>query len=153
MSNPTKREVRQSLNGLAVLTGRMTVDEYKAQQPKPRKPSTHPEADEQIKVIAWCRAQGYPYSKIYAVENERKTLTPWQAQHRTNMGVVSGVPDLFLPIMRNGLGGLYIEMKSASGRLSKNQRKFIDEAIAEGYGAYTCYSADQAINVLQDYCK
>lgn len=152
MSNPTKREVQSALNRLAVLTGHMTVDEYKAQQPKPRKPSNHPEADAQMAVVAWCRLQGYPHDRLYAIENERKTLSPQQAGRRTKMGVRAGVCDLCLPIARHGFHGLYVEMKSPKGKTSEFQEQFIKEVLQEGYYATVCHSADEAIKILMNYC-
>lgn len=153
MTRPTKAEVRQALNGLAVLTRHMTADEYKALQPAPRTTRRHLEADEQMAVIAWCRAQGYPYDRIYAIENERKTLTPQQAGRRAKMGVRAGVCDLALDVAKGGYHGLKIEMKSAKGRVSDLQQMYIDEVRREGYAAVVCHSADEAIKVLRDYCE
>ena len=51
-------------------------------------------------------------------------------------GVKSGVSDLFVPIPRHGLFGLYIEMKRLDGGsgLSANQKEFGAFAQAQGYG-------------------
>jgi len=112
----------------------------------------YPESEEQKTVIEWCRWNKYPFDRIYAIENERKA-NPQQSSRRKAMGVRSGVSDLFLPIARQGHHGLYIEMKSKKGTVSKSQEQFIKEVLSEGYIACVCYSADDAIRVLQDYCK
>ena len=38
--------------------------------------------------------------------------------------MLSGVPDLFLPVPRNNFHGLYIEMKNEKGRVSVSQSRF-----------------------------
>lgn len=110
------------------------------------------ESNEQKTFIEWCRWNKYPYDRIYAVENERKA-NPQQGARRKAMGIKAGVPDLFLPIARQGYHALYIEMKSSKGRLTELQRKFIEEVTAEGYKAVCCYSADEAIKAITEYCK
>lgn len=112
----------------------------------------YPEADHQMAVIEWCKWSKYPYDRIYAIENERKA-TPQQSARRKAMGVRSGVSDLCLPVARNGYHGAYIEMKSAKGIVSDNQQQFIDEVQQEGYFACACYNADEAIEVLKNYCN
>lgn len=153
MSKITKSEAKQANNFYAFMSEKMTAEEYQVALPKPRKPSRHLEADAQMALIEWCNAQGYPYNRLYAIENERKTLTPQQAGRRKRMGVRSGVSDLALDVARGGYHGLKIEMKSASGRVSESQQTFIDEVRAEGYAAHICYSTEQAIEVLKNYCK
>lgn len=66
-------------------------------------------------------------------------------------GVLSGMPDLLLPVMRNGCGALWIEMKSPTGRLSKNQTKVIQVLRDSGYEVAICYSADSAWDALVKY--
>lgn len=126
----------------------ITAAEYRKQH----KPRQYPETEIQIAVIEWCRAKGYPFNRIYAIENER-SCTPQQAARRKAMGIKSGVSDLFLPIARNGFYSLYIELKSPKGKLSQPQKDFIQESLQEGYFATVCFSVDEAIKVLTDYCK
>ena len=38
--------------------------------------------------------------------------------------MLSGVPDLFLPVPKKGFHGLFIEMKSQQGRVSVSQSRF-----------------------------
>ena len=66
-------------------------------------------------------------------------------------GVRAGVPDLFLPVMRYGFGGLWIEMKSGTGRLTPEQKQWIKRLRAQGYCAIVCNSFELAVKTIQDY--
>ena len=39
-------------------------------------------------------------------------------------GVKAGVPDICLPVARNGYHGLYIELKAGKNKATKNQEKW-----------------------------
>lgn len=64
------------------------------------------------------------------------------------MGVKKGVPDLCLPVARNGYHGLYIEMKTPSGRASDAQRWWMMELTKQGYRAVVCHGYDAAVAEL-----
>ena len=50
---------------------------------------------------------------------------PAEAVHLKRMGVKPGVPDLFLPFPVPPFHGLWIEMKSETGRASAVQKEWI----------------------------
>lgn len=68
-------------------------------------------------------------------------------------GVKAGICDIFLPIARQGYGGLYIEMKGAKGRVSPKQKDFIAHALSEGFDAHVCYSYKEAIKLIELYME
>lgn len=71
-------------------------------------------------------------------------------------GVKAGVPDLFLPVPRNGKHGLFIEMKVADrkkGRVSKEQKQWIDALITQGYEAKVCYGFEEARDAVVGYLE
>ena len=135
------------------------------------------ETAEQMKVVEWCRQQAYlagtPGEGIGAIfhipNGEYRTKSA--AGRLKAMGVRAGVPDLFLPVpvirpsgafgvalmdaggrlIARVISGLWIEMKCSTGSLSKEQSKWIDLMLRHGYMAVTCYSADEAINVIKEY--
>jgi VRR-NUC domain len=67
------------------------------------------------------------------------------------LGVKPGVFDLFLPVPRHGMHGLYIEMKSKKGRMSPEQMEFGQEMANAGYAVYICRSFDQARHTIMSY--
>ena len=74
-----------------------------------------------------------------------------EAARLKRMGVLAGVPDLHLPVARAGYNGLYIEMKYGDGRLQETQKTFLIKAAEQNYYCTVCYSAEDAIMVLEDY--
>ncbi len=64
------------------------------------------------------------------------------------IGVKKGVPDLCLPVTRGGFHGLYIEMKTPSGRASEAQRWWMMELTRQGYRAVVCHGYDAAVAEL-----
>lgn len=68
------------------------------------------------------------------------------------MGVKSGVPDLMLPIKRGGYSGLFIELKKIKGgKVSEEQREWLDHLRSQGFGAIVCYGWLEAKQTLIDY--
>ncbi len=75
-------------------------------------------------------------------------------------GVKSGVPDMCLPVARQGFHGLFIEMKSADSRpkrpgskgpLSEEQRRWLQALNDQGYRAAVCFGSQEAIDLLTQY--
>ena len=127
-----------------------------AKQPtvKPRtKRNAQPESIEQAKVVAWARANenNYPYLWLLHSSLNGVKLSKAQAGKALKQGMKKGVPDLFLPVKQGGFSGLYIEMKSAKGRISIEQSKFLKDVSDNGYAAFVCYSADDAIKRIKNY--
>ncbi len=127
-----------------------------AKQPtvKPRtKRNAQPEAIEQAKVVAWARANENNYPYLWMLHNSLNgvKLSKTQAGKAKASGMLSGVPDLFLPLPKNGHHGLYIEMKSEKGRLTENQQWFLSNAESLGYKTAVCYSAKEAIDAIEAY--
>jgi hypothetical protein len=132
----------------------------------------------QVQVILWANLMAkrkYPMLRwIYAVPNggNRHIVT---ARKLKAEGVKSGVPDLCLPYPKRGrvpmdasgedcfdtiygdpfyfCCGLYIEMKTRTpmGKISKDQEEWIDYLKGVGYKVVACWSADEAIQAIEDY--
>ena len=121
---------------------------------KPRtKRNAQPEAIEQAKVIAWARAneRNYPYLQLLHCSLNGVKMTKAQAGRAIAQGMLSGVPDLFLPVRRGGYAGLYIEMKWGKNTTTPNQKTYKADVESQGFLAKVCYSAKEAIEVIQKY--
>lgn len=113
------------------------------------------EADEQTVVVTWAgyMVKRYPALKwLYHTPNGGSRNIA-EAKQLKKMGVKPGVPDLFLPFPAGGQYGLWIEMKTATGRVMACQREWIEYLRSVGYAAYVCRGADEAICKIEDYLK
>lgn len=111
------------------------------------------ERQQQQRVVKWAQEHeaDFPELKLlYHVPNERK-CSPQQGRQMKLMGVRSGVPDLCLPVARAGFHGLYIEMKSEKGKVSENQKFWIENLTAQGFQTAVCHSWLEAVQVLENY--
>ena len=66
-------------------------------------------------------------------------------------GCRPGVPDIILPVPINGYTGLAIELKAKGGRLSPEQKWWIEELRVYEWRALVCFGARDAIEVIEDY--
>lgn len=124
---------------------------------KPKHTST--EHEEQVVVIAWANdvASSHPeLGLLFKIANDGNRRINYAMKMKAE-GLKSGVPDLFLPVARQGYHGLFIEMKrrgatpSRDGKLSKTQEEWFVSLKAQGYRVEKCIGADEAIAVLLDY--
>ena len=69
------------------------------------------------------------------------------------MGMQTGFPDLFLAVPSRGMHGLFIEMKSATGRLEPSQREMLALLSEQGYATAVCRSLDDFQHVTDNYLQ
>ncbi len=105
------------------------------------------ETDEQCAVVEYCDLRGIP---VVHIPNEGKRSARYGAQLK-RMGMRKGFPDLFIPVARNGYHGLFIEMKSKTGRLSEEQKQWQRVLSEQRYLCAVCYSFEEAVNTVKAY--
>jgi hypothetical protein len=67
-------------------------------------------------------------------------------------GVSAGFPDIILTCPRHGYHGLFIEMKvRKGGRVSPEQKEWLDRLRREGYQALVCHGFEEARDALRKY--
>ena len=111
------------------------------------------EDTEQINVVSWANwnVNRYPELKwLHHVPNGG-SRNKQEAVKLKQMGVKAGVSDLCLPYPKGMYCGLYIEMKFGNNRQQDTQKEFLADMAVAGHFAATCYSAEEAIKVLEEY--
>lgn len=113
------------------------------------------EDTEQINVVSWANwnVNRYPELRwLFHVPNGG-SRNKREAVKFKQMGVKAGVSDLCLPFPRGMYCGLFIEMKYGNNRQQDTQKEFLADMAAAGHFVTTCYSAEEAIKVLEEYLK
>lgn len=117
----------------------------------------HREHDLQSACVRLFRMKWPKYSGLlFAIPNGAKLAgTPLQrakAWKRLEAeGARPGVADLFLAVPSGELAGLFIEMKTETGRQSTEQREFEADAVGAGYGYAVPRSVEQFAQIVESY--
>ena len=111
------------------------------------------ESQEQAQFVAWWKAVGQrmaPNVVLAAVPNggARDAITGARLKRE---GVVRGMPDMLLACAKSGKHGLFIEMKTARGRVSESQRNLFPLLEAQGYGVAVCHGWREAAETVEAY--
>lgn len=112
------------------------------------------ESDEQKALFEWAALGQYPdLALMYHIPNgglrSKATASKLKAE-----GVKPGVPDICLPVPRKGYHALYIELKRRyGGRVSADQRFWIDELNLQGNFAVVCQGWSEARKVIEYYLR
>ena len=102
------------------------------------------EHEEQRQLVMWFR-QNYS-QRIFAIPNGGYRSKSAAAKLKVE-GVSAGIPDLFIPAFR-----LWIEMKRVKGgRLSPDQKDWIEYLQSNGYICFVCNGADDAKLKIKQY--
>jgi hypothetical protein len=100
----------------------------------------------QYKGVRFCASLGGQYQKYHS-----------QRKKAVATGYVKGFPDIQITESRivNGIRyyGLFIELKADKGRLTKEQKRWIDDLNDRGYYARCCKGLESAMNLLDLYLK
>ncbi len=114
---------------------------------------TNSESNEQISLFEWCEYSlgKYPELKLlFHVPNGGYRSTATAGRMKAE-GVKAGVPDLFLPVARQGYHGLFIEMKAGRNKPTVYQTQWLENLSVQGYLAVVCYGWEEAAKVLTEY--
>lgn len=111
------------------------------------------EDTEQINVMEWARwnVNKYPELKwLHHIPNGG-SRNKREAVKLKQMGVKAGVSDICLPYPKGIYCGLYIEMKFGNNGKTEEQKAFLQDMEEAGHFVATCYSAEDAVKVIEEY--
>jgi hypothetical protein len=134
---------RWSMDALQALYGSKNLESL----PKPRAKSKtisdcESEKRAQQRLVEWMREEGIVR---YSIPNGAH-VSPHHRAILVSEGLSAGAPDIVIPLMRGGYGGLYIELKREDGGagLSPDQKKWLEFLNGEGYFATCCHGFEKA---------
>lgn len=116
----------------------------------PMKPFFMTETQHHIGLMVWAKTQPILSEYLIHIPNGGYRH-PKEAIKLKKMGVKAGVSDLFLAYPNPHYHGLWIELKSEKGKLSPEQKHWLNLMEAVGYGVAVSYSLEETYDILQNY--
>lgn len=122
---------------------------------------TGDEHSHQVALFMWAAEQiasgRFPeLAMMFAIPNGGERNIAVAARLKAE-GVKAGVPDIFLPVPRHGVAGLFLELKrpkaegKRQGSAQDNQSEWIGKLQAQGFGAAVVYGYEAARDMLIQY--
>lgn len=118
-----------------------------------RRPTCDSEHAEQAALFRWAefaRARLPELALLYAVPNGGHRHKATAARLKAE-GVKRGVPDVCLPVARDGAHGLYIELKTERGKATPEQIGWIRALRRQGYVAELCHGWESARSMIEHF--
>lgn len=107
------------------------------------------EHKEQVKLVQRVRAF-YPDVLIASIPNGGNRSASERVRLHAE-GVLAGMPDLCVLRRSKGFGGLFVEMKTKVGVVSKEQGCIAKQLNGEGYLCVIARSADEGFKIIEEY--
>lgn len=107
----------------------------------------------QAAFFRWCQLMEKKYPELenfFSVPNGAHKSPASRYVYKVT-GLKSGVPDTFLPVARGGYNGFFIEFKSATGRLSPEQKDWHTRLRAQNFLVEVCRDWEIAAKITEDY--
>jgi len=105
----------------------------------------------QIAVIRWMQMQ-YPHI-LFTIAPSGMKLPIGVATKLKRMGYSKGTPDIMIFEPRGEYHGLFIELKTKTGRITPAQLAWIEMLTVRDYYATVCRSFDEAKDTIKKYLK
>ena len=122
--------------------------------PPPPKRRKNEESIMQQAVIRWwatiCASYRIPEHLLFSIPNGGRR-DPKSMIFLKREGLRNGVCDLFLSVPCGRWHGLYVELKTETGRVSDEQKSFINDVGDRGYVAVICRSEEDAKKMILGY--
>ena len=96
----------------------------------------------QYKNVRFCASLGGQYQQHHS-----------QRTKAIKTGYVKGFPDLQITEARKNYHGLFIELKTKTGRMTPHQKQWIEDLNERGYLAKCCKGMEEAMDLIDWYLK
>jgi hypothetical protein len=109
----------------------------------------HEESKIQKECVRWFKMQ-HATKLICAIPNGGKRGVV-EASIMKAEGVLAGMPDLFIAEPSKGYHGMFVEMKTKTGKLTTNQQIVHDHLFLNDYHVVVCRSIDEFMKLVNEY--
>lgn len=113
----------------------------------------HLEDSLQKRCVMWFSLQYREYAKLLHHSPNGGKRNAIEAAKFKAMGVRAGFPDLILCVARQGYHGLFVELKTAKGRQSDNQKYYQAVLEEQGYKYVVIRSIEDFIATINEYMQ
>ena len=114
------------------------------------------ESQHQRALVEWwawaCKLYGLEPRHLMHIPNEGKRSAVLGNIMRKE-GLRRGVPDLFLAVPCGAFSGLWLEMKSKTGKPTVDQLEYLRILEKSGYECHVCYGWQEAVQHVEAYLK
>jgi hypothetical protein len=113
-------------------------------------------------IFSWAAQMEHKYPELKWLNGSLNgvRLSIGYAVKMKRIGMKRGFPDINLPVNRRGFNrtlntyfGLYIELKTEKGTVSKEQKEWIKHLQSQGYFACVCKGKEAAIRIITHYLE
>jgi hypothetical protein len=116
------------------------------------------EHDEQVALFDWARVYQTEIpdlAMMFSIPNQGGSGKGAIIRGRKMVkeGLKSGVPDVFLAVSRGEHHGMFVEMKIKGGKVSPNQKCWLNALTLAGYICVVVYTFEQAKDAILDYIQ
>jgi len=114
---------------------------------------TESEHQAQAALFAWAKLMRGRYPELnllFAIPNAGKRTVKMGAWYKAE-GLRRGVPDICLPVARNGWHGLYVELKVGRNTPTDEQETWLAALEHQGYCAQVAYGSEAAVEAVASY--
>lgn len=118
----------------------------------------------QVSLVSWFRVQYPQYRYLITIPSFGENIGPRRMQRLKQMGLTPGWPDIYIAIPsyvkytdaskktnKRLKYGLFIEMKTAKTKQTKQQQLIGEQLTAKGYLVSVCHNWDQAREIVKEY--
>ena len=111
----------------------------------------HEESKIQQACVRWFSYQYPEYRHVFGSSSNGVCTSVIQARILKAEGLLAGEADIHLYVARQGFHGLFVEMKTATGRQSENQQTFEKSVTKQGYKYCVCRSFEEFMKMINEY--
>jgi hypothetical protein len=105
----------------------------------------------QSQCVKWFRLHYQQYAHLFFKIDNEGQRSPKRASIALAMGLVSGIPDMFLSVPSRVYHGAYFEFKAPGGKLSQKQKDRIMLLKLQGYIVNICSSEEEFQEQVRNY--